>query len=259
MKLRIKFRKYGPVKFIGHLDVMRFFQKNFRRARIDVAYSNGFSPHQLMSFSAPLGVGITSDGEYLDLTVNSVTDRADMIKRINDTSVDGIEVTDIIMLKDGAANSMAAVRAADYIVTIRQDSYEECPNRPDAQKFYEKFDAFAGQESIQILKKTKKNEIMTDIKPLIFKYEYAPDIDSEAVEVYENDISLYMLLSTGSSDNLKPDLVMDAFCRFAGFDFDEYAFQMHRLNIYSRNEKNELIPLSEVDKDYEQTDFYTNQ
>ena len=52
MKLRIKFKKYGPIRFIGHLDIMRFFQKAIRRAGIDVAYSQGFSPHQIMAFAA---------------------------------------------------------------------------------------------------------------------------------------------------------------------------------------------------------------
>ena len=56
MKVRVKFSKYGPVKFIGHLDVMRYFQKAIRRAEIDVAYSEGFSPHQKLSFAAPLSV-----------------------------------------------------------------------------------------------------------------------------------------------------------------------------------------------------------
>ncbi len=65
MKIRIKFRKYGVMKFIGHLDIMRFFQKAVRRSGIDICYSEGFSPHQVMSFAAPLGVGITSDWEYL--------------------------------------------------------------------------------------------------------------------------------------------------------------------------------------------------
>ena len=64
MRIRIKFRKYGVMRFIGHLDIMRYFQKAMRRANIDIAYSEGFSPHQIMSFAAPLGVGITSDGEY---------------------------------------------------------------------------------------------------------------------------------------------------------------------------------------------------
>ena len=54
MKIRIKFTKQGPVKFIGHLDVMRYFQKAMRRADVDIKYSEGFSPHQVMSFAAPL-------------------------------------------------------------------------------------------------------------------------------------------------------------------------------------------------------------
>ena len=71
MKIRIKFRKYGALKFVGHLDMMRYFQKALKRAGIDMKYSEGFNPHMIMSFAAPLGVGITSDGEYFDIEVLS--------------------------------------------------------------------------------------------------------------------------------------------------------------------------------------------
>ena len=54
MKIRIKFQKQGTVRFIGHLDVMRYFQKVMRRAEVDIRYSEGFSPHQIMSFASPL-------------------------------------------------------------------------------------------------------------------------------------------------------------------------------------------------------------
>ena len=60
MKVRIKFSKQGPVKFVGHLDTMRYFQKAIRRAGLPVAFSGGYSPHMIMSFAAPLGVGTTS-------------------------------------------------------------------------------------------------------------------------------------------------------------------------------------------------------
>jgi len=80
IKIRIKFRKYGVMRFIGHLDIMRYFQKAMRRAEIDICYSEGFSPHQIMSFAAPLGVGITSDGEYLDIEVNSTRSSEASIK-----------------------------------------------------------------------------------------------------------------------------------------------------------------------------------
>ena len=65
MKVRIKFRKQGVMKFIGHLDVMRYFQKAIRRADIDIAYTEGFSPHMILSFAAPLGVGLTSNRRVL--------------------------------------------------------------------------------------------------------------------------------------------------------------------------------------------------
>ena len=70
LKIRIKFRKQGSMKFVGHLDMMRYFQKAMRRADVKIRYSEGFSPHQIMSFAAPLGVGITSNGEYLDIEAN---------------------------------------------------------------------------------------------------------------------------------------------------------------------------------------------
>ena len=57
LKVRIKFAKHGVMKFIGHLDVMRYFQKALRRAEIEVKFSEGMSPHMIMSFAAPLGVG----------------------------------------------------------------------------------------------------------------------------------------------------------------------------------------------------------
>lgn len=49
LKARIKFRKYGIMRFIGHLDVMRFFQKAMRRANIPIAFTGGYSPHMIMS------------------------------------------------------------------------------------------------------------------------------------------------------------------------------------------------------------------
>ena len=82
-KLRLKFSKNGPIKFIGHLDLMRYFQKAIRRADIDIKYSEGFSPHQVLSFAQPLSVGATSDGEYLDMTVNSMVSAQDIMDRLN--------------------------------------------------------------------------------------------------------------------------------------------------------------------------------
>jgi len=59
VKARIKWSKTGVLKFIGHLDVQRYFHKAMMRAELPVSFSRGMSPHQIMSFAAPLGIGMT--------------------------------------------------------------------------------------------------------------------------------------------------------------------------------------------------------
>lgn len=92
MKIRIKFAKIGPVKYVGHLDMLRYFQKLMRRAGIDITYSEGFNPHQKMSFAAPLGVGVAGQGEYVDIEANTTFSSEESVKRLNDASVEGIYV-----------------------------------------------------------------------------------------------------------------------------------------------------------------------
>ena len=67
MRIRVKFSKTGSMRFLGHLDLMHFFQQLIRRSGIPIAYSQGMSPHQIMSFALPLGLGAESLGEYMDI------------------------------------------------------------------------------------------------------------------------------------------------------------------------------------------------
>ena len=83
MNLRLKFSRKGPVKYLGHLDMMRYFQKVLQRAEIDMKYSEGFNPHQIMSFAYPLGVSMETEGDYMDIEVNSYESLEDVCKKMN--------------------------------------------------------------------------------------------------------------------------------------------------------------------------------
>lgn len=234
MKIRIKFTKTGPIKYIGHLDVMRYFQKLNRRAEIDVKYSAGFSPHQIMSFAAPLGVGLESYGEYVDIEVNTTMSSKDAIDALNAVSVDGIQVTGYVKLDDKVANAMSCVSAADYKVTIK-DNY-----KPATENIKAEFEKFLKQPSIIVEKATKKSVTEVDLRPLIFDA-YIDD---------NNDF--FMKLSTGSAQNLKPELVMETFYKYLGQEMSEFALAITRLEVYGQNIikddsgniiKEEIIPL----------------
>lgn len=72
---------------------MRYFQKAFRRANVDITYSQGYHPHPCLSFASPLGVGLESRGEYLDMEVNSFDDLEAMKNAVNAQMVEGLLFT----------------------------------------------------------------------------------------------------------------------------------------------------------------------
>lgn len=224
MNIRIKFKKYGVMKFIGHLDIMRYFQKALRRAGIDIAYSEGFSPHQIMSFAAPLGVGIISDGEYLDIEVNSTCSSQQAIEALNAVMVEGICVLEYKKLPDMAKTSMSLVAAADYLL-FWKDGYEN-PFTFEALK--DSLNRFYNQPEILITKKTKKSETVMDLKPLIYNL--------KARSIENKGPAVFLKVCTGSSSNIKPELVLEAFFAFCGLSWQPLAIQVQRLEVYASSE-----------------------
>lgn len=229
MKLRIKYTKTGVLRFIGHLDVMRLFQKAIRRAKLEVSYSKGFSPHQIISFAAPMPLGMTSEGEYFDGEFDRITSTEDMMKRLNDTLPEGVSVIDIVILDEGAKPSMSIVSASDYYIYRNEEC--EFDNISILQDAVEKFMA---QDAVMIMRKTKTKEEMADIKPAIYD-----------LKVKNNGI--YMLLASGSAYNLKPELVVSALCDTAGIEYNRYDYMVHRLETYM-GDKDLLKPLSAAGK-----------
>ena len=205
MKIRIKFSKSGNMKFIGHLDTMRYFQKAMRRAEIDIAYSTGFSPHQIMSFAAPLGVGITSEGEL-----------------------------DYRKLPDQAKTAMSIVSCADYILTYRE-GYACDKTLQELSEAVHVF--YEVPEKIEITKKTKKSEKIIDLKQLIY--------DFQVLEA-DHQPAFYLKLSTGSSDNIKPELVMEHFYKFLNMELKDFTFKIHRKDVYSGSLTDGFISLNDM-------------
>ncbi len=223
MKVRMKFSKEGPVKFIGHLDIMRYFQKAIRRADIDIAYSLGFNPHQIMSFAAPLSVGHTSSGEYFDVELNTITSEEEVRDKLNSVMVDGIKILKVAVLDEKDGNAMASVAAADYLV--RFSDKVTLPN-----DWREKLTAYHNQEHIFVTKKTKKSEKEIDLKEGIYKLEI-------------HDDAVYMLVDAGSGSNIKPGFVLENFMESIGVTLPDFPFRVHRLETYKRNAKGSLVPL----------------
>lgn len=286
MKIRIKFAKEGIMKFVGHLDIMRCFQKVMRRADVDIRYSDGFSPHQVMSFAAPLGVGLESRGEYVDIEVLGTDSSEEMVRRLNKAMPEGLEVLSYKRLPDDAANAMSVVAAADYTVRFRKQYEPE-----DWEGFAAGLTGFMENEHIIVLKKTKKGEKETDIRPMIYALEAGKPETGEAEggnaraeetkaqptetmaqpeeimaqptksmaqpeepAAQHGNRRITMRIATGSAANLKPDAVIRAYMESRGETMAEFALNITRTEVYAGKEeegKLVLCPLEAFGEDIE--------
>ena len=166
-----------------------------------------------MSFANPLGIGITSEGEYFDIELKESISSAEAVSRLNAVMVEGIEVLSFRQIAEKKKmTGMAIVAAADYLLDLVP---ETLPDDWETQ-----VDAFLSQSEIRILKQTKRSEKEVDIKPLIYRMEV-------------QDHKLFMQLAAGSVENLKPGLVMEAFCRFLDADATQLKFALCRLEMYA--------------------------
>ncbi|MBC7959235.1 MAG: DUF2344 domain-containing protein, partial [Vallitaleaceae bacterium] len=201
-------------------DLMRAFQKIFRKSGIPIAYSGGFSPHQVFSIAAPLPVGMTSEGEYLDLKLETTYDLEKLLTAIQGSCPKGLIIQSVVVLDEEEIPAMAAVSAAKYRIHQREPFFTA-----------EKISDFASRDSIVIRKKTKKGLWLDfDIKPGILQI--TPTTDNNVL----------MTLASGSVLNIKPEAVFEAYCEFIGQSYEPRNFLIHRLELYHGD--TDLIPLS---------------
>ena len=228
MKVRIQFSKHGVVKYIGHLDVMRYFQKALRRADIPVKYTGGFSPHQVISFAQPLGVGVESESEYFDMELEREDDLQAMKERLNASMTDGIVVKAIVELPDNAKNAMASIAAASYEVRFRE-------GMEPAFDLSAEIEALLKQSTIPYVKQTKKNEIEVDLKQGIYTLSAKKDDEDHWI--------IYMTVDASSGDNIKPSTVLEVLYKRAGDKLPPFALAITRMEIFAKDDSGHLMPL----------------
>jgi radical SAM-linked protein len=233
MKVRVKFTKIGSVRFIGHLDLMRFFQKTLRRAKIPMRYSGGYSPHPLMTFAAPLGIGIESLAEYVDLEMADDYPVEDFAEAFNAQSVEGIKVVQAKRIPDHTPNAMSSVAAADYEITLHQNTIEiDKPTQIEAlfMALKVRIPALLSQEEVCVTKTQKNEERIINIRPGILQLEVMTD-------------RIRMRVDASSAGSIKPSLVMQALLSDFTLSFPTEDFHYMRHEVYQQGENGVFIPL----------------
>lgn len=209
--------------FIGHLDLLKFFQRTFKRAGIPIGHSWGFNPHQLTTFAVPLALGVSSVGEVLDIQLTEKMDCDEIKERLNNNLPKGIDILQVIELEFSAENCAAAVSYADYCVTL-DNKYENIQSIADE---------ILAEEEINIERTVKKKTKIVNIRQFI-KTIFV-DNDGDKTEIYTN-------IATGSQGNLKIDVLLSYMYSKMNVEFRAEKIDILRGTLYT-DHKGELLPL----------------
>ncbi len=120
MRVRITFTKQGALRYTGHLDLHRLWERAMRRADLPITYSQGFHPQPRMSLAAALPLGFSSRCEVLDVRLNDEIPLEDIRGRLKDNLPHDIQVTHIESVDERAPALQTQVVSAQYHVQLTE-------------------------------------------------------------------------------------------------------------------------------------------
>ncbi len=187
IKVRIKFKKYGSLMYISHLDLSRTMQRIMVRSGIDIWYSEGFNPQPRIVFACPLPVGVESECELMDIKINSPMECDEIKRRLNDNFPSEMEVLEVYFPE----TKIKEIAYIDYEIRINSTKISD--------GICEKLENMFAND-LFVIKKSKGSEKEINIK------EY---ISSFSAKIEEGELVIRTVLCAGGDKNLNPELLVD--------------------------------------------------
>ena len=233
MMIRTKYKKSGMMKYLSHLDLIRLFERAFRRAKIPMAYTQGFNPHPKVAFASPLSIGVSSQAEYFDLVLTEEIDPADFLSSLNQTLPQGIEILKVQYYEENKKTSLMKESAL-----IEYQIKGELKSLNSKAELQEKTHSFMNQDSIIVEKKMKKNKYKKRNREKTKAVDIRPLISSFTVDtVQDHTFTLNLWIQNLDSGTVKPISVCRQWISHAQLEVDLEDLEIHRLEVYRVNER----------------------
>jgi radical SAM-linked protein len=205
MRIRITFAKQGPLRYIGHLDLHKLWERAARRAELPLAYSQGFHPQPKLNIAAALPLGFSSRCEVMDMRLEHEIPLDGLREKLQQTLPLGIQVLHVESADERGPALQAQVASAEYQVTLRGPA--------DASELKRQIDSVMETESIIRERRGKTY----DLRPLIEELEIlesdGPPPAQEGVPV----VRILMRLAAREGATGRPEEVLDTL----GIAFEE--------------------------------------
>jgi radical SAM-linked protein len=200
MRIRITFQKLGALRYTGHLDLHKLWERAARRAELPLAYSQGFHPQPKMNIAAALPLGFSSRCEVLDMRLEHDIELDGLREKLQGTLPTGIQVTSVESVDERAPTLQTQVVSAEYEVSLAEADFGSDVKR--------KIDSLWQVESIIRTRREKEY----DLRPLI-----------EALDLLDGKIFMKLAAREGATG--RPEEVLDAL----GIAFEDTRIERTRL------------------------------
>jgi radical SAM-linked protein len=193
--LRLRFARQEPAVWLAHLDLMRTFERSIRRAGLPVTYSQGYNPRPHLMFALPIGTGLATCDDYIDVSLASPVEPRLAVDLLNRCLPEGLSVLAAAPIEPEKSSLMSRIGAADY--EIAGSGVAAAAARllalPDDRPWL-------------VQKGGKQAGEMLDVRPLVLGW-----------LVLEKD-RVVVRVRAGSRENLRPDLLLAALVQYADLD-----------------------------------------
>ncbi len=208
MRIRITFSKQGPLRYTGHLDLHKLWERAARRAELPLAYSQGFHPQPKMSLAAALPLGFSSTCEMLDMRLERDVELDGLSAKLNATLPPGIQVSGVEQVDEREPALQTQVASAEYQVKLAEAGPSSSLRTGFGSDLKRRVESVLESESIPRERRGKKY----DLRPLI-----------EWMEVLDDTIVMKLAAREGATG--RPEEVLDVL----GIAFEETKIERTRL------------------------------
>lgn len=235
MIMRTKYSKTGMMKYLSHLDLVRLFERALRRAKIPIAFSQGYNPHPMISFASPLSIGVSSEAEHFDLVLAEPVDENEFTHKMNLVLPNEVCIMKAKFYNEKKLTSLMKESALlTYHIEIRTAE----PISTDEIK--KSIDVFMDKNDVFITKIIKKNKYKHRKQAKSTKVNIRPLIHSFTIKsITEEGLILSLEIYNSDSGTVKPIIVCENWLQIADLSLDVEDFMIHRKEVMKLNDKGE--------------------
>lgn len=204
MRMLVVFEKGESLRHIGHLDLMRAMQRILRRTGLPAAYSQGFNPHMLVNFAAPLSVGASGLREIMDVALTAEVPEDVFLSKLNEALPPALKAVAARAVMDAYPAPMSRLFAASYDMKIEN---------PAGETLALAIPGFLNKSEIPAMRKTKSGEKPCDIRPMIYELTSLPAGDITVLSA---------TLALREEATCKPDMLLTALAASCSMECPRY-------------------------------------